>query len=342
MIDRPSTPITVLTWDPVCRRSTTLASQLGQPLHTIHYLWYRKPWIAPIKYVAQTIKTFVVLRRERAQIVLVSNPPPFSVLAVYIYCRLFGARYVMDSHTGAFFEAKWTWLMWLHRFLARRAVLTLVTNEHLKSIVEAWGARALVLEDALPELRPAGSPDIALDAAAFNIVAIFSFYEDEPIEEMLAVRDLPPDVRIYVTGDSSGVKGDRVARLSPQVTLTGFLSEADYASLLHECDAVIVLCTRPHTMLCGAYEAAAAGKPLITSDWPEMGRYFSKGTLFVDNSTASIEEACKLVRERRGALTREMGDLRIELQEDWKQKFAACIAIARADDLPLDPSSCAA
>lgn len=342
MMNRSSTPITVLTWDPVCRRSATLASQLGQPLHTIHYLWYRRPWIAPIKYVAQTIKTFVVLRRERAKIVLVSNPPPFSVLAVYVYCRIFGARYVMDSHTGAFFEPKWTWLMWLHRFLARRAALTLVTNAHLKGMVEAWGARAFVLEDALPEFRRTGPPKIALDAAAFKIAAIFSFYEDEPIEEMLAVRDLPPDVRIYVTGDSSGVKSDRVARLSPQVTLTGFLSEADYASLLQECDAVIVLCTRPHTMLCGAYEAAAAGKPLITSNWPEMKSYFAKGTVFVDNSTASIEEACRLVRERRVALTREMDGLRVELQEDWKQKFAVCVALARADELPLDPKSCAA
>jgi glycosyltransferase involved in cell wall biosynthesis len=317
--------ITVLTWDPVCRRSVSLARQLGRPLHTVHYLWYRRPWIAPIKYVAQTIKTFFVLRRERPEVVLISNPPPFSVLAVYAYCRLFGGRYVMDSHTGVFFEAKWRWLGFLNRFLSRRALFTIVTNDHLKSLVESWGAAAFVLEDALPDLAATGG-SAQVDRSKFNVAAIFSFYEDEPIEEMLAVSDLPPDVHVYVTGDHSRVPGRITGGISDQVTLTGFLRDEDYAALLHQCDAVVVLCTRPHTMLCGAYEAATAGKPLATSDWPEMRAYFRRGTVFVDNSTASIEHAIRTLQQNREEFTREMRTLRGELQTAWDTKFLECVA----------------
>ena len=331
-MNRSSRPITILTWDPVCRRSVTLAHALGQPLHTVHYLWYRRPWIAPVKYLAQTVKTYFVLRRERARTVLVSNPPVFAVLAVYCYCRLSGARYVVDAHTGVFFERKWRWLLWLTRFLSRRAVLTIVTNAHLAQVVESWGAAAFVLEDGLPQLQTHG-PAFPLDPSTFNVAAVFSFYEDEPIESMLAVSDLPPSVRIYITGDSRAWTS-QAAAISAQMTLTGFLSEHDYASLLQQCDAVIVLCTRPHTMLCGAYEAAAAGKPLVTSDWPEMRAYFNQGTIFVGNSTRSIEDAIRLAYGKRQDLAREMCVLRDALQGAWREKLATCVALIETSNDP--------
>ena len=322
-------PITVLTWDPVCRRSVSLAKQLGQPLHTVHYLLYRRPWIAPFKYVAQTIKTFIVLRQERARTILVSSPPPFSVLAVYVYCCIFGTRYVMDAHTGVFFEPKWTWLLWLTRFLSRRALFTIVTNEHLKQVVESWGASAFVLEDALPEL-PAGAGSLKLDPSTFNVVAVFSFYEDEPIDEMLSVKQLSPDVRIYMTGDHSRVKTKSAGR-SEQLTLTGFLSEQDYASLLQPVRRRPRALHRPHTMLCGAYEAAAAGKPLVTSDWSDMRAYFRSGTVFVDNSTASIEEAIRIGRTSGGTNWRgKCARCAVRLQSAWQRKFADCVALVDA------------
>jgi glycosyltransferase involved in cell wall biosynthesis len=231
----------------------------------------------------------------------------------------------MDSHTGVFFEAKWRWLGFLNRFLSRRASLTIVTNAFLKQQVESWEARAFVLEDPLPVLLPSDTSYV-VDPSYFNVIGIFSFYEDEPIEEMLAVRHLPEDVRIYMTGDSSRLKSGLKAGLSDHLVLTGFLSDEDYVALLRQCHAALVLCTRPHTLLCGAYEAVAAGKPLITSESAAMRAYFSKGTVFVDNTTASIETGIREARQRHDELAKHIAELRKELEQQWETRFTQCFA----------------
>lgn len=324
--------VCILTWDPVCRRSVSIAERLGIPLKTIHYLWYRRPWIAPLKYMVQGMVTLRWLCQERPAVTIISNPPLFGVLTVYIYCALWGGCYVVDSHTGVFFERKWRWLGFLNRFLSRHAYFTIVTNAFLQRKVEAWGARALVLEDPLPQL-PVPQTCYPLDASGFNIAAIFSFYEDEPVEEMLAVRNLPQDVRLYITGNSARVGKSARAAMSDQLVLTGFLSESDYASLLRQCHAVLVLCTRPHTMLCGAYEAATCGKPLVTSTWPEMQAYFHQGTIFVENTTAGIEKGIQEVYKRRAELSHEMVKLSAELAQQWEAKFAHCVRLLTEESL---------
>src|SRR5262245_51952465 len=240
--------IHVLTWDPVCQRSASIAEQLGKPLETIHYLWYRRPWVAPLKYPLQAVMTWRSLFRRRPGVVMVSNPPPFAAWSAWVYCALTGSKLVVDAHTGVFLEPKWRPFLPLNRFLMRRATLTIVTNEALRKTVAYWGARAFVLPDPLP--TPAHAPGwFPVDAGRFNVAAVFSFYEDEPIEEMLTLR-LPPGIRVYVTGDDRRVPQRLRAQLSPQVTLCGFLPRAEYDALLASCDAVLVLCTRPHTLLC--------------------------------------------------------------------------------------------
>ncbi len=317
--------IRVLTWDPVCRRSASIAERLGEPLKTIHYLWYRQPWVAPIKYVAQTVATWVWLYRERPAYVMISNPPLFGVLAVYLYCSLFGGAYIVDSHTGVFFERKWTWLSFLNRFLSRRASLTIVTNAFLQQTVAAWGARAVVLEDPMPVL-PKAETMYPLDPSCFNVIGIFSFYEDEPVEEMLAVRDLPAHARIYITGNSAQVTPAMREAMSDQLVLTGFLSDSDYMALLQQCDAALVLCTRPHTLLCGAYEAVAAGKPVLTSESDAMRAYFSQGTVFIDNTTTGIEQGIRDVLQQHLELSQEVIELQSILERQWQERFAQCLS----------------
>jgi hypothetical protein len=321
--------IRVMTWDPVCERSVTMARRIGRPLETIHYLWYRRPWITPLKYPLQAGKTFAWLQAHRPAVTVVSNPPPFAALCVWLYCAVTGSAYVVDAHTGVFLESKWRPFLPLNRFLMRRARLTLVTNEALRQQVEAWKARAFVLPDALPDLT--GKEGVfPLDATRFNVAAVFSFYEDEPVEEMLAVADLPADMRVYVTGDHRRVPGVRRRQLSPQLTLTGFLPRASYEALLRHCDAVVVLCTKPHTLLCGAYEAVAAAKPLLTSESEAMRAYFRKGTVFVANTATGIEAGLRELRRRHGELSLEMRALRADLRVSWEHTFTQCLdAIVR-------------
>lgn len=321
--------IEVLTWDPVCQRSVSIAEQLGKPLHTVHYLAYRKPAVAPIKYPLQFAKTLQLLRRLAPAVTMVSNPPPFAALTAWMHHRAHGGRFVLDAHTGVFLEPKWKPFAPLNRFLMRRAALTLVTNEGLCDVVRAWGGRPFVLPDPLPRLSHATAP-FPFEPGRFNISAVFSFYEDEPVDEFLAVRRLPPDMRIFVTGNSARVARTAREALPPAIQLTGFLSRDRYDALIGQCDAVLVLCTRPHTMLCGAYEAAAAGKPLITSESAAMRSEFRLGTIFVENTTRSIEDGLREMRDRHAALAREMRDLVEGMRVSWRQRFDACLGALAA------------
>ena len=322
--------VRVVSWDPSCERSAQLAARLGCDVETIHYLAYRRPAVAPVKYFLQTIKTIVSLVADPPRFVLISSPPPFGAFAVYLASFWIpGLRYVVDCHTGVFLEPKWKWLTFISRFVSRRAVVTLVTNQFLRGVVEGWGARALVLPNPLP--RPA-KPDrrYAVEPTQFNVAAVFSFYEDEPVESFMKVRDIPPDVRVYVTGDYTRARRLIPKDLCPQIILCGFLTADEYNSLLQQAHAVLVLCTRPHTLLQGAAEAAAARKPLITSDWPEMREQFRKGTVFVSNSTLSIEAGISEARHRHAELAAEMTCLAAELEREWERDFGRLLSILPA------------
>lgn len=322
------TGIQVLTWDPVCQRSTSIAEELGRPLHTVHYLAYRRPAVAPIKYPLQFAKTLQLLRHISPSVTMVSNPPPFAALTAWLHHRAHGGSFVVDAHTGVFLEPKWKPFAPLNKFLMRRAALTLVTNEGLCETVKAWGGRPYILPDPLPRLG--GPAPFPFASEGFNVSAVFSFYEDEPVDEFLAIRNLPSDMRIFVTGNSSRVPQQVRASLPEKITLTGFLSRQRYDALISQSQAAIVLCTRPHTMLCGAYEAAAAGKPLVTSESAAMRAAFNRGTVFVNNSTRDIEDGLRQVHARHAVLAAEMRDLAGEMRVDWRRRFDDCLEILAA------------
>jgi glycosyltransferase involved in cell wall biosynthesis len=321
--------IEVLTWDPVCQRSVSIAERLQKPLHTVHYLAYRRPAVAPIKYPLQFAKTLQLLKHLRPAVTMVSNPPPFAALTAWLHHRAHGGKFVLDAHTGVFLEPKWKPFAPLNRFLMRRAALTLVTNEGLSDTVRSWGGRPYILPDPLPRLATPSTP-YPFEPGRFNVSAVFSFYEDEPIDAFLNVRRLPQDMQIFMTGDSSRIPRSTRQSLPETIRLTGFLSRERYDALINQCDAAVVLCTRPHTMLCGAYEAAAAGKPLVTSESTAMRSEFSRGTVFVENTTQSIEDGLRQVREKHAELTREMQDLVVQMRTSWQRRFDGCLDLLAA------------
>src|SRR2546426_11475183 len=109
-----------ITWYPYCRRSDSLGQQLGAPSYLVHYLRFKTPVLAPFKYVLQTLKTAWILLRERPDGVLVANPPVVAPLVIWLGSLLLRYRFIVDSHSGAFQHARWSWSLPLQRFLARQ------------------------------------------------------------------------------------------------------------------------------------------------------------------------------------------------------------------------------
>ncbi len=296
-----------ITWYPYCRRSDALGDQLGAPSYLIHYLRFKAPLVAPLKYVLQSLKTAWILLRERPDGVLVANPPVVAPLVIWLGSLVLGYRFIVDAHSGAFQHARWSWSLPLQRFLARRALATVVTNAHMASRVRSWRGKVEMVQDLALDLDPAGE---ASRRGSFHVVFVCTYSVDEPVEAVAEAARRCPDVEFSFTGDPSyAPRGFREA-LPSNVHLTGFIPDADYLALLRGADAILVLTREDHTMQRGGYEAVALEKPLITSHWPLLREVFSRGTEHVDNSADGIVAAILRIRQDPGAYRWEMAELR--------------------------------
>lgn len=297
------------------RRSELIARRLGIPLRRVH-VFKMKRYLAPLRYAIQSFLTLITLFRERPRVVLVQNPPIFAPLLVWIYCALTGTGLIIDSHTDALQSRVWKWSLPLHRFLSRRALATIVTNEHLSQIVEQWGARTRIITD-VPSDFPMGHPYPT--AHPFNVAMISSFAPDEPLDEVVEVARSLPDVGFYITGDS--VQGFKRLPVNPppNLHLTGFLPDDEYYGLLRSVQAVMALTTEDHTMQRGACEAVWLGQPIITSDWPLLRQAFHKGTIHVDNTVEGIRAGVQQMRARHQQLANEILLLQRERKQQWQE-----------------------
>ena len=101
------------------------------------------------------------------------------------------------------------------------------------------------------------------------------------------------------------------------ITLTGYLSEDKYISLLLSCDVVIDLTTRENCLVCGAYEAVEAEKPLISSNTIALNEYFYQGVVFTENNYKDIANSINYAFNNLGTLQREIKNLKREINDKW-------------------------
>ena len=88
-------------------------------------------------------------------------------------------------------------------------------------------------------------------------------------------------------------------------------------------DAIIDLTIRQNCLVCGAYEAIAAGKPLLLSSDASAKALFNKGVLFTDNSAVDIAQKIRQLRRDQDRLSREISQLRVAMIEAEQARYAA-------------------
>jgi glycosyltransferase involved in cell wall biosynthesis len=307
-----------IAWAPRGRRSEVLAKELAARLHFIHYLKFQTPRYAPVKYILQSVRTLQRLFAERPEVVFVQSPPFVCALVVYLYCRLTGARYVLDHHTASFARV-WDWALPIQKFLARRAITNLVTGQHWAEIIRAWSADAFILTNPFVALPEGETFSVG---PGFSVAFINTFAPDEPIDAVLRAASQLPDVRFYITGSTQNKPAGFFADAPGNVTFTGFLPDPKYFGLLRAVHAVLALTTRNHTFQEGGWEAASVGTPLITSDWPYLQEVFAKGTVYAPNTGEGIRDGILAMQNRYGDLKREMATFPHEVKRDWDARFA--------------------
>ena len=308
-----------ITWEHQ-RRSIELAKALDIPCHV---LTFRGPYF--VRGLVLAVKTMFLLSSIRPEIVFVQNPSMLGAAIVCLLRRLLGYKVVVDRHTNFRFESlnsmnpKLMGYHWLSKYTIRSADLTVVTNAYLKQVVELWGGRGFVLQDKLPDFS--GSR-VDMLKGKYNAVFICSYAADEPIQEVVsAAKLIDPEICVYITGNYKKSKKSLVQEIPNNVILTGFLSEPDFQALIRSVDFALALTTMEYTLLCGAYEAVAADKPLIISDREALKAYFCGGAIVTENDRKSIADAIVCAVMNLDALRDEIVGLKGRLQADWHVKF---------------------
>lgn len=315
-----------IAWVRYDRRPDLLAERFGTKPHFVVVGRQGKLWQAPFRYPIQAWKTWRLLRRQRPDVVYVQNPPIVAVLVVYLYARLHGAQYIIDSHTSAFIAPRWRWALGLLQRLARGALTVIVHNQAQAEIVKQWGVPYVVIGFLAGDYPP-GSP-YPLHGAGnghqepFHVAVVSTYELDEPLDVVFEAARHMPDVRFYVTGDSRRITPELLALKPDNCHLTGFVPYDQYIGLLRQAGAIIDLTTRNHTLLMGGFEAVSLGTPLITSDWPILRQYFSRGTVHIPNSVDGVCQGVRYAQQHEEALRKEMAALKASLDAEWQVKSA--------------------
>lgn len=249
-------------------RSEELAEALGAECAFVAVGQLNRRATAPLRHSWQALVTVLLLVRRRPRVLLVMAPPALLVLLGLAWRRLTGARLVVDAHSKAAVGTTWS------ARLARRADLVVVTLPELA----AGFPRAVALHDP---------PAVAAVAPRHDeVVFPASWYADEPVAELLAAAAALPDVRFAVTGRPPAGQAVPV-----NVRLTGYLPRAELLALVAGAPVVLALTTRESTMQRAAYEAVAAGRPVVASDTRALRGYLGDAAVYAGDLCAAVREA---------------------------------------------------
>lgn len=241
-----------------------------------------------LRYFLLSIKTLLIIRKRKAQVVYFQNPSIMLGLICTIV-KIINPKVTMigDFHNIALTKSK---IAFINKFICRNIDLTLVSNSFLLSRVNEMGGKGLAFPDPLPNHKVQSStPDEKF------ILFISSWAEDEPINEVLAAyiqSDLVKnDIKMYVTGRiKSGKLNEPLSYYESQgVKFCGFVDEEYYWALLHSSLFNVDLTTRDDCLVCGAYESLSLGQPVLLSGNTASRHYFESFGIYTDNS---IEDLC--------------------------------------------------
>jgi glycosyltransferase involved in cell wall biosynthesis len=299
--------IYLILWGPFGDRADEIAEIVGAERESITLL-YGPRYFAAIRYLALFFRTLFLLARRRPDVVYAQNPPIFCPLTCLLYCRLTGARLVIDHHS-----------IWSVKTLGGRsplsraiAFLELVvsraadanTTPHslwARMLVKMGARNALVYHDYVPNNDR--RPDEALKGrlAEGPLLAIAS-HGGHPLErletEAAAVAgEREAGVSLVISGPREKLERRLAALvLPPNVRYAGFLEREVYETLKASADFAINITDEPYTLSHVLFEFAASSLPVISSRQPVVEELFADSLLYVDSTVqdvrAKVREMC--------------------------------------------------
>lgn len=260
------TDVLFLAWTRTSGRSKEIAAALGGSAVCVFPARLSSRRLFALRYAYSGVVSVTQLIRQRPRAVIATNPPVFPGLIAYAYSAVAKVPYVLDSHPtsfGAKDHAVSQRLLFIHRWLARRASATMVTTTDWVAIVESWGGKGIVTHEAPPLWSVAPLKGDANGVVLF--VGVFA--SDEPVMAVLHAARLRPELQVRVTGDMKRCPPDVLAAAPDNVHFVGYLGPAEYRAAIEQADVVVALTTEPTSIVRAGYEAVYARRPLVISNW---------------------------------------------------------------------------
>jgi glycosyltransferase involved in cell wall biosynthesis len=280
-------------------RSRTLARRLDVTLLEVR-IGGNRIW----RYLKSIRRTMSALRGARPSIVIATNPSIVLGLLLLGVRRWFGFALVSDAHYVGIRSLRGQRLMQrVLDFYNSRADLVIVTNERQAQYLASIGGRPFLCPDPLPDLSDRIGARVAVPEK--SVFLICSFERDEPYEAAFdAFSQLQQSgYTLFVSGNYRRASVDP-ARF-PWVRFLGYVSEPDYYSYLVSCAVTMDLTLLEDCLLCGAYEALAARRPLVISNTQALRDYFGTAAVLTNNTPEAIAASVERAYAQRSALTQE-------------------------------------
>ncbi len=287
-------------------RSRNLARLLGAPLLS----YVDRPY-GLRRHLSGSAWTVRMLTHHRPRLVFLQNSFML-LLIVAAYKRLtpWQVRVVADCHNKSLLRQLEGPLAPVFRYLKRwsfaAADLVLVSNSAMFAPAGRLSNHVLALRDSLPR-ELAESATTTTTAAGRRgqpadryVLFPCSFDHDEPIAVILAAarQIAAAGFRVVITGDSRRLRGTVQFHATPSVCLTGWLSHEEYRDRVLGAAAIIALTDDRDCLMCAAYEALAARRPLVVSDWPVARACFGDAATYTTNTPAAVAQHVLRVLER--------------------------------------------
>jgi len=266
-------PVAFIAWSANHGRCREFSAALGGEAVCMFDLAISHRPLVPLRYAVSALRTAAYLLRRRPASIIVTHPPVFPGLMCLAYARRANVPLVLDSHPNAFGEKsslEGRLLLPLHRWLARRVDLVIVGVDALRSRVETWGGRGLVVHEAAPEGQ---LPPRRRTSTRPSVLWIGVFASDEPVGSVAEAAARMPHVDFVLTGDVRRLPLDADATPA-NVTFSGYLRGHQYWQAIADADVVLALTDDPTSALRAASEATYAEKPLVISDLPHLAELF--------------------------------------------------------------------
>lgn len=279
---------------------------LGANLHVFVYEGTRV-----IRYLLCIIRTLLTLLRERPRIVFAQNPSVILITLLIAAKPLFRYKLISDAHYVGIKSCSGSRIYQAVLDTCNKMVdMVIVTNSEHQKYVRSIGGNAVVCEDPLPDIS---KYSINETNDSKTVYYICSFDVDEPYNDAFKAAKIlhDDDYIIYVTGNYRRVKIDPSEY--KHIRFLGYIPIEQFYNNLYNCSVVLDLTNYENCLVCGAYEAMVAEKPLVTSDTVTLKSYFTKGTVFTTHDAIDIANAVKHAYRNRNELKKEI--------KDWKENI---------------------